>query len=289
MAAERTKATVCVTLDFDATSLWLMMGMTGARSLSRGAFGADTGAPRILDLCKRLKVPSTWFIPGHTADHYPDICAAVAADGHEIANHGYLHEDFSALTVDAGIECVARANDTLERVTGQRPRGMRFPGGDLDGELFERLVPMGFTYDSSLFGEYLPRWARGRDRIEDGGRIVAGPTLDLVEVPVTFMTSDFVHFEIIVPSPFPAAMPNPRQLEQVWRDQFDYLYEHVPGGVLMLMLHPQSIGWGARIAMLERFLSYCGEHADTRFATVETVADEFRAEETAARATGPDA
>lgn len=277
MADDSTRATVCLTLDFDATSLWFMLGSTGARSLSRGEFCATTGAPRLLALCERLGIPSTWYVPGHTADNFPEICAEIVRAGHEVGNHGYLHEDFGSLSVEQAVAAVEQGSDALERLTGVRPRGIRFPGGDIDGELLAQLPALGFTYDSSLFGEYLPSWARGRHDIGERGRTVAGPQLDLVELPVSFIMSDFVNFEIVVSPPFPAAMSDPRQLEQVWRDQFEYMYEHVPGGNLMLMLHPQSIGWGSRIAMLERFLRWCGEHPGTRFATAETVADEFRA------------
>jgi peptidoglycan/xylan/chitin deacetylase (PgdA/CDA1 family) len=277
MSADVARATVCVSLDFDATSLWFMLGSTGARSLSRGEFGADTAAPRLLELFERLSIPSTWFIPGHTADHFSEVCAEVARAGHEIGHHGYLHEDFGSLSIAEGVRRIEMGIEALVRVTGREPRGMRFPGGDLDGALFEVLPELGFTYDSSLFGEYLPRWARGKDQIGENGRVRLGPALDLVELPVTFIMSDFVNFEIVLAPPFPAAIADPRQLEQVWRDQFDYMYEHVPGGYVMLMLHPQSIGWGSRIAMLERFLEYCGEQPGTHFATAEEIADGFRA------------
>ena len=66
-------------------------------------------------------------------------------------------------------------------------------------------------------------------------------------------------------------------MEQIWRDQLDYLVERVGDGFLMLMLHPQSIGWASRILMLERFVEYCLQRG-VRFATCERVADEFRAD-----------
>lgn len=277
MPDEKARATVCLTLDFDATSLWFMFGTTGARNLSRGEFAVRDGAPRLLDLCREYGIQSTWYVPGHTADNYPEVTARVADDGHEVANHGYLHEDFAALSVDDARPLIVKANDTLERVTGQRPRGIRITGGDISGELLEFLPEEGFTYDSSLFGEYRPYWARHKDTIGENGRITLGESLDLVEMPITFITSDVVHFEISMGPDLPARLPNPRDVEQVWRDQFDYLYEYAQGGYFMLMLHPQSIGWGSRMLMLRRFLDYCLSQPGTRFVTVETVADEYRA------------
>jgi hypothetical protein len=44
----------------------------------------------------------------------------------------------------------------------------------------------------------------------------------------------------------------------------------------MLMLHPETIGWGGRVAMLERVLVRMQEQS-ARFVTAEQLADEFRA------------
>jgi peptidoglycan-N-acetylglucosamine deacetylase len=48
--------------------------------------------PRLLRLLEECQVRSTFFVPGYTARRYPDAIKAVAAGGHEIAHHGYLHE-----------------------------------------------------------------------------------------------------------------------------------------------------------------------------------------------------
>lgn len=282
------RATVCLSLDFDATSIWFMFGLTGARTLSRGEFGATTGAPRLLDLCDRLGIPSTWFIPGHTADNYPDITREVHRRGHELANHGYLHEDFGSLTIDESRSALRKANAALERVSGEQPRGVRLPGGDLDGAVFELLVEEGFTWDSSLIGEFWPHWCRSKDTIEgEDAAITRGRPLDLVELPITFVTSDFVHFELDFSKPeVPSRLRNPKDIEDIWRQQLDYLVEREPGGYLMLMLHPQVIGWGLRIAMLERFLVDCASRPGVRFATCGTLAAEFRAVESVAARPG---
>ena len=274
-------ATVCLSIDFDATSSWFMLGTTGARNLSRGEFGPATGAPRLLDLCTRCGIPSTWYVPGHTADNYPEIVARIAEEGHEVANHGYIHEDFSVLSIDEGRRAIQKGNEALERVSGQRPRGIRLSGGDFDGALLEVVAEEGFTYDSSLFGEYYAQWCRAKDTLGEDGKITLGRRLDLVELPITFVTSDVVHFEISIQPELPARLPNPRDVEQVWRDQFDYMCDRLDGAYFMLMVHPESIGWGSRMLMLERFVEYCQSKPRTRFAKAEAIADEFRHSEAA--------
>ena len=54
-----------------------------------------------------------------------------------------------------------------------------------------------------------------------------------------------------------------------------YNADRDPGAFTMLMLHPETIGWGGRIAMLERVLAAMLERG-ARFVTAEQLADEFR-------------
>jgi peptidoglycan/xylan/chitin deacetylase (PgdA/CDA1 family) len=277
------RVTVCVTPDFDAVSLWMSWGARGARVLSRGEFGATTGAPRLLDLFDRLSIETTWFVPGHTADTWPAVTAEIAAHGHEIGNHGYLHELFDQLALDDARAVIRRANDTLERVTGTRPTGMRVPAGDFEGALLEVLVEEGFVYDSSLIGGVEPYWCRSADELHDDGPNVLGDRIDLVEFPIGFITNDFNHFEFNYANPLLVGHDTPSDVEEIWRSEFDYMHEHVPNGVMTLTLHPQCIGHGSRIAMLERFLRYCASQPGVRFTKLETAAREFRRHEAVAR------
>jgi peptidoglycan-N-acetylglucosamine deacetylase len=112
--------TVCLTVDYDAVSVWRMHGTVGARGLSRGEFGVTEGAPRLLDSLMRHGVTATWFVPGITARQYPESVAGVARAGHEIANHGYFHDDFAVLSPDEARSAIRRGTETLLEITGQR-------------------------------------------------------------------------------------------------------------------------------------------------------------------------
>lgn len=268
--------TACMTVDYDALSIWLMMGATGARSVSRGEFAVTDGTPRLLEIFARYGLATTWFIPGITAAQYSDSVAEIAAAGHEIANHGHLHEDFGDISIDAAREAISRASDVLQQVTGERPAGARLPGNDLNGGCMELLVELGFSYDSSLFGGYTPHWARAEDHFDGDWILRKGADLDLVELPIgSYHMTDFSHFEINPALRLPAALPNPRQLEEIWIDELDDLAARQPTGFLMFALHPQVIGRGSRTAMLERVI----EHAlDTgyHFVTCNNLATKFR-------------
>jgi peptidoglycan-N-acetylglucosamine deacetylase len=275
------RATVLLCVGFDAMALWLARGARGARALSRGEFGGRVGAPRLLDLLDRYAVKSTWFVPGHTAETFAEVTRDVVARGHEVANHGYLHEDFESLTFPEIQSVVRRGSAALEQVTGVRPVGMRAPVGDFDGRLFEFLVEEGFEYDSSMWdGEYTLYWARGLDRVPDDGPVQFGSPVDLVEVPLSLMMQDFVYLEADLGSMGLNGRSTPRQVEEIWREQFDYMYEREPGGLLNVTIHPQTIGRGSRAVMLERFIAHCLSRPGVRFTTCAAAAREFRAQAT---------
>jgi peptidoglycan/xylan/chitin deacetylase (PgdA/CDA1 family) len=278
------RATVCLTVDFDAMSLWMNWGARGPQALSRGEFGAKVGAPRLLELFERYGIRSTWFVPGHTADTYPELTASVAEHGHEIGNHGYLHETFDLLDDDGTRAVLRKANDTLERVTGFRPRGFRLPAGDGGPALFDILLEEGFLYDSSMnAGDFSPYWCRSGDRPSVDSAHVFGREIDLVEFPIGFVMNDFHHFEFNYGTPQLVGHAPPSHVEEIFKSQFDYMVEHVPGGVVNVTLHPQCIGQGLRMAMLERFVQHCATVPGTRFTNVGTVIAEFRAANAPAR------
>lgn len=275
-ATAKQAGTICLTVDYDAISVFLHEGRAGARGVSRGEFGIHEGAPRLLETLRRFDVTATWFVPGVTARQYPDAVAAVAAAGHEIGNHGYRHEDFAAVGPEEARAAIVRGSDALEEITGERPVGVRLPGGDIDGVKMEIVAEEGFRYDSSLIGGYRPRWTHGRHALLEDGLIEHGPQLDVVELSWHYGSSDRTHLEHSHAGP--ALLASPRLIEEVWRDEIDDLADRDPEGFLMLIVHPEVIGRGSRLAMLERIIAHAQERG-YRFATGATVAEEFRVRE----------
>ena len=187
------RSTVCLTFDFDAISLWI--GPFAARSpsmISRGEFGA-VGCERILRLLDREGIPATFFVTGHTADTYPDHVRAIAAAGHEIGHHGYLHENPLALeTPEREREVLLKGFDALDRAAGVRPTGYRSPSWDNSPYTIDLLLEQGFRYESSLMGnDFTPYWCRTGDVIQPDGPYLFGPEVDLVEMPVSWILDDF--------------------------------------------------------------------------------------------------
>ena len=48
----------------------------------------------------------------------------------------------------------------------------------------------------------------------------------------------------------------PSKVFEIWAGELDYMHAHVPDGVLTVAMHPQVIGRGHRVAMLERFIEH---------------------------------
>jgi peptidoglycan/xylan/chitin deacetylase (PgdA/CDA1 family) len=275
------RATVCLTFDFDAISLWIgPFGATSPSMISRGEFGA-VGARRLLALLDREQIPATFFVTGHTADTYPEIVRDIAEAGHEIGHHGYLHENPIALeTRDREREVLLKGLDALDRAAGVRPVGYRSPSWDTSPYTVDLLREHGFRYDSSLMGDdFTPYWCRTGDQIDPDGPYRFGPTVDLVEMPVSWLLDDFPHFEYLVLRP--GGLRNPglsagSKVEEIWSDEFAYMHRDVPGGVFTLTMHPQVIGRGHRILMLERLIARMRSYEGVSFTTLGAAADAYR-------------
>jgi len=246
------RLTVALTFDHDAISSEVDRG-DGSVLRSRGEFGPRVGAPRVLDLLEREAIPSTWFVPGHTVVSFPDSVAAVVAAGHEIGCHGWAHEDLAGLEPVAERDVMARSAEAVGRVAGVAPRGFRAPYWSLSERTLELAFELGFTYDSSLMADdvHLHRVRRGD--VHDRARSTFGASGPLVEVPIGWALDDWPHFEPGARGVGPMSAPS--KVEEIWLGELRYAWEREPGGVLTITMHPEAIGRGHRLLMLERFIA----------------------------------
>ena len=246
------RLTVALTFDSDAISDGIRRGDSPVK-LSHGEFGPRVGVPRILELLARERIPSTWFVPGHTLETFPDNTEAILAGGHELACHGWYHEDFSQLAGEDQAAILARSVEAVRKVAGAPPKGFRAPYWALGLETLDLVLRAGFEYDSSLMADdYRPYRVRLGDRhsMTDGSTF--GPESALVEVPISWALDDWPHFE---PGPSRDGLSAPSKVLEIWTGELRYAYEHAPSGLLTITMHPECIGRGHRMAMLERFIA----------------------------------
>ena len=94
------KILVAYGIDVDAVAGWLGSygGEDSPDDISRGLFAGEVGSIRLLDMFDKYKLKTTWFIPGHSVETFPEQMKEVARRGHEIGMHGYSHENPIAMT-----------------------------------------------------------------------------------------------------------------------------------------------------------------------------------------------
>jgi len=249
--SEPPRLTVALTFDHDAISDSVRRGDPPVK-FSHGEFGPRVAVPRILELLATRSIPATWFVPGHTLVTFPDSIDAILAGGHELACHGWYHEDFAELEPEAQGEILQRCVEAVRSRTGSAPAGHRAPYWSLGPDTLALVEAAGFAYDSSLMsGDYTLSRVRHGDHhsVEAGTRW--GAEGRLVEVPVYWTLDDWPLFE---PGPGRDGLAAPSRVLEIWLGELRYAYAQAPGGLLTVTMHPECIGRGHRMAMLETFI-----------------------------------
>ncbi len=250
------KFIVCLTFDFDGISGFVARGSPTPSPVSRGEFGPRVGAPRLLALMKKYRIKSSWYVPGHTIESFPDAVKAVVDAGHEIGHHGWKHVSPVALSRAEEEAELVRANESIKRISGQYARGYRSPGWDLSPHSVELFLKHGFTYDSSMMGnDYLPYYARQGDVFDLEQPARFGRTTPLVEMPISWTTDDSPHFEYMrTGNAIRPGLMNAGEVLENWVSDFVYMKKAVKWGVLTYTCHPFISGRGHRIMMLEKLI-----------------------------------
>jgi peptidoglycan/xylan/chitin deacetylase (PgdA/CDA1 family) len=234
------------------------------------------GAERILALLASHAIPATWFIPGHTIETYPALCARIYAAGHEIGHHGYAHEAPAGRTRAAEEDVLVRGNEAIRRLTGAPAAGYRSPAWDLSPHSVELLLAHGFTYDSSMMAnDYTPYFARRGDIITADQPAQFGATTSLIELPVSWSLDDFPHFEYLwTATHLQQGLQRTDDVLANWLDDFRYLTRTLEWGVLTFTFHPQVIGRGHRMLLLERLIEGL-QGLGATFIRMDAAAQEF--------------
>lgn len=260
------KCAVMITIDVDAEFIWLNMdteNINRPKTLSMGKYGPKRGIKRILDVLDKFNIKATFFVPGKTAETYPDKIKEIVLRGHEIGHHGYEHENFGILSGDQQREVLIKGIKAIEDSCGVKPVGFRTPAGDMTKDTTKILQSLGFEYSSSMRGDDRPYFVTD-DNCEKR----------LVEIPAHWELDDFPYFAFNYYPPFPegqSRIANYNQVLSIWKDEFDGYYKY--GLNYVIMFHPQTIGTPGRISLLEELLTYINRKEDVWFCTGKEMAD----------------
>jgi len=101
-------------------------------------------------------------------------------------------------------------------------------------------------------------------------------------MPVSWVLDDFPHFEFLrYPNVVFPGLSAPSKVEEIWKDEFTFMYRDVPNGIYTLTMHPEIIGKGHRIMMLERLIDWMADHEGVVFTRLEDAAEQWRDEQSA--------
>ena len=241
------RAAACFTFDVDAESAILFNHPESAGWLdvmSHQAYGPRTGVPRILRLLDRQGIRATFFVPGYTAERWPEVVRAIRDAGHEIGHHGYLHEGArSAPDLETEEGWLLRGLEALDKAAGVRPVGYRAPMWELSYRLPALLAKHGFIYDSGLMDADHPY------------RLATGPEPDapsIVELPGHWSLDDWEPYNYLPGITGSGVIASPAEVLARWTLELEALVDE--GGLFMLTNHPFVSGRASRAVALESLI-----------------------------------
>jgi len=173
----------------------------------------------------------------------PAVVAAILADKHEIASHGWRWISYQDVSVQTERKHIKMAVEALTALTGTPPLGW-YTGRDSPNT--RRLVVEhgGFLYDSDSYADDLPYW----EVVNESPHLVIPYTLDCNDM--RFATSQ--------------GFNTGDDFFTYLKDAFDVLYSEGETAPKMMSvgLHCRLMGHPGRFASLQRFLDYVQQHDD---------------------------
>ena len=114
---------VALSFDADHETIPLRDADPSPMRISQGQYGNRKGVPRLRALMQREAIPVSFFYPAVSALLHQDEVRGVAADGHEIGIHSWIHERNTTLPYEAERDLSMRAAEVLSKLAGRDPVG----------------------------------------------------------------------------------------------------------------------------------------------------------------------
>lgn len=274
---------------FDAVAGWLGSygGQDSPADIQRGVFAAEVGVPRLLQLFAKKGLHVSWFVPGHSIESFPRQVAAIVDGGHEVGAHGYTHENPIAMTAKQERSVLEKSIELIEKVSGKSPRGYVAPWWEMSESTIDLLLEHGFSYDKSQgYHDFLPFYSRRGDQwtpvdyekeAEDWMvPMQRGTEVDLVNFGANWYTDDLPPLMFIKQSPNSHGWVNPRDVEQSWVDQFDWVHSEMDYAAFTFTIHPDVSGRPQVLKMVERVIDHINSYDGIEWMTFEEMAVDFR-------------
>jgi peptidoglycan-N-acetylglucosamine deacetylase len=230
------------TFDLDADVVWVHRGSDDPIGLSMGRFESKVGVPLLLNMLDDFGIKSTFFVPGWVAERYTPTIDDILRRGHDVEHHGYLHEPPRTFkTSEEEEEALIKGMETLERITGRRPRAYRSPFWEFSANTIPLLEKHGFEYTGDLMDTLLPDY-----------HVVDGRTTTMINLPGHWILDDLAHFYYHISAR--KTILSCRQVLELYQEELDGIRAY--GGLFTLTMHPQASGRPSRVLMLKRLIEY---------------------------------
>ncbi|KAI1813868.1 polysaccharide deacetylase [Poronia punctata] len=284
------KVLVSYGVDIDAVSGWLGSygGEDSTSDISRGIWAGTIGTRRLLSLFSKYSIKASWFIPGHSLETFPDECAMVRDGGHEIGLHGYTHENPSSMTPRQQRDVLHKTWKLLtDFCHGKPPRGSVAPWWETSEEGMDLLLSYGVEYDHSMgHHDCQAYWLRGGDswtkvdydkEAESWMRpLEKGRETGLVEIPGNWYIDDLPPMMFMKKAANSHGWVNPRDVEDIWKDHFDYFYREYDEFIFPMTIHPDVSGRPHVLLMHERIIEHINKHEGVEWVTMGEICDYFK-------------
>jgi peptidoglycan/xylan/chitin deacetylase (PgdA/CDA1 family) len=259
----------CLTFDMDSDSLihgaYPNDGYKRVSAISMLQYGPKVAVPRIVETYRRLGIRQTFFVPAWCIEQYPAAVETMLAGGHELAHHGYIHENPQEQTREDEAHWLRAGIEVIERVSGKRPRGWRAPLYNFSDNSLDLLLEHGFLYDASLMADDMPYLIESR---ATGGQ--------LVELPSHWGLDDWPQWVQSFDLEYMMPIRSPSHGLRIYVEEFEAAYKY--GSLWVPVIHPFVTGrlarWSAFTELLEQILA----RGDVWFAPMEEIAAHVKRE-----------
>jgi peptidoglycan/xylan/chitin deacetylase (PgdA/CDA1 family) len=230
------------TFDLDAEVTWVFRQADDPIGLSMGRYEPRVGVPLLLNMLDEFAIKSTFFVPGWVAEKYVPMLETILRRGHDVEHHGYLHEPPRTFKSEEEEEAaLVKGIETLERLTGRRPRAYRSPFWEFSPNTIPLLERHGFEYTGDLMDTLLPDY-----------HVVNGRTTSMINLPGHWILDDLAHFYYHISAR--KTILSCKQVLDLYKEELHGIRAY--GGLFTLTMHPQASGRPSRVLMIREFIRH---------------------------------
>ncbi|GAA5122618.1 polysaccharide deacetylase family protein [Haloechinothrix salitolerans] len=211
-------------------------------------YGMNRGMDVLRQTLGKHAVRATFAVPGVMAEAYAPLLRSLESEGHEVAAHGWVHEDPSLLDENEEEARLARTTDSLGQALGHRPWGWfslprpsdKYAGGGLSDQTVALLVKHGYEYLGNSTVDDRPHyWLTDAQK-----------SAGILSMPY------YYHFDDQFFLLFPArgtGLEHMDALERNWRRELRAQQNR--GLVFNATVHPHAIAWPHRLWRFDTLLA----------------------------------